>query len=96
MRTVTQSHLHDHMTECLDEVEQGERLEIRRNGKPVAMVSPIRRPGTSRWKTARPVQLNAGVSLSGAILEEWVGGFRLDDLLEFHDLDRSKQGRRLL
>ena len=70
MRVVTVPHLHDHIIECLDAVEKGERLEVRRNGKPVAMVSPIPNPSTSRWKTARPVRLKDGASLSGAILEE--------------------------
>lgn len=70
MRTATVSELRSHAEEYLDAVEQGEAIEVRRNGKPIALVSPLPAAKRNRWRTARPLELEAGVSLSQAILAE--------------------------
>lgn len=70
MRTVTLDELTCHADEYFEAVEQGEELQVQRNGKPVAMVTPLRSPSRSRWETAKPVDLGRGVSLSAAILAE--------------------------
>lgn len=70
MRTVTVHELTSHAAEYLEAVERGEELQVQRNGKPVAMVTPLRKPALSRWKTSKPVDLGTDVSLSAAILTE--------------------------
>lgn len=70
MRAVTVSELRSHAEEYLDAVERGEAIEVRRNGKPIALVSPLHTPVRSRWQTARPLELENGASLSRAILAD--------------------------
>ena len=60
---------------CLDQpddfdaVEEGERIEVYRYGKPIAIVSPAQPQALSRWRSSTPLKLS-GVSLSQAILQE--------------------------
>ncbi len=70
MRTVTLNELTSHPDEYFEAVERGEEIQVQRNGKPVAVVTPLRKPSLGRWKTAEPVDLGNGVSLSATILAE--------------------------
>jgi prevent-host-death family protein len=67
MVSVTFSELRNNAKRFFDLVEQGEVIEVYRHGKPVAILSPVRRHESDRWKSARPVDLG-GPSLSRAIL----------------------------
>jgi len=69
MLIATFSELRNHAKKYFDAVERGESVEVYRNGKPVAILAPIRPAASERWKTARPLSLE-GVSLSQAILCE--------------------------
>jgi len=69
MIPVTFSELRNHAKKYFDQVEAGNTLEVYRNGKPVAILSPFTQRSTDRWKRARPLKLT-GVSLSDAILAE--------------------------
>lgn len=69
MLIATFSELRNHAKRYFDAVELGESVEIYRNGKPVAILSPIRSGSSERWKSARPLSLE-GVSLSQVILRE--------------------------
>lgn len=70
MLTVTVTDLKSHAEDYFDAVEKGEEIQVQRDGRPIAMVSPVRKPVSSRWKTARPLDLGDDVSLSAAILAE--------------------------
>ncbi len=70
MRTVTLVELTNHAEEYFEAVEQGEELQVQRNGRTVAKVSPLRQHPPSRWKTAKPLDLGSNISLSAAILAE--------------------------
>jgi len=69
MVTVTQTELRNHIREYLDRVEQGETLQVLRNGKPIATVLPQRISNKEYWRNVKPLDLH-GVSLSRAIIEE--------------------------
>ena len=69
MIAVTFSELRNHAKKYFDAVERGERLEVYRYGKPVAVISPIEQPAMDRWKRANPLKLD-GVSLSKEILAD--------------------------
>lgn len=69
MLIATFSELRNQAKKYFDAVERGESVEIYRNGKPVAILSPIQAASGERWKSARPLDLE-GVSLSRAILSE--------------------------
>ena len=69
MRTATFSEFRNQAKKFFDAVEDGESIEIYRHGKPVAILTPIRRRSQERWKTARPLTL-PGISLSHAILAD--------------------------
>ena len=69
MLVVTFSELRNLAKKYFDAVERGESVEVYRNGKPCAILSPARTPSTERWKSARPLQLE-GLSVSRAILAE--------------------------
>ena len=73
MKMVTFSELRNNARKYFDAVEHGESLEVYRNGKPVAVVSPVREHSMERWKSANPVKLT-GASLSSAILAERTEG----------------------
>ncbi|MHB2020405.1 MAG: type II toxin-antitoxin system Phd/YefM family antitoxin [Candidatus Xenobia bacterium] len=68
MRRVTFSELRNHAKKYFDAVEQVESIEIYRNGKPVAILSPVT-PRSDRWKQGHPLKLQ-GVSLSRAVLAD--------------------------
>jgi prevent-host-death family protein len=71
MITVTQTEFRNHIKKYMDAVERGEEIEIYRNGKPVAAVSPIQRQKVPSWKRDRPLlKLPDGVSASRLIIEE--------------------------
>ena len=69
MRTVTFSRLRNQAKKYFDAVEGGETVEVYRHGKPVAILSPIGKRPTRRWKSARPLALS-GASLSRAIIAD--------------------------
>lgn len=69
MVNVNFSELRNNAKRYFDAVERGESLEVYRNGKPIAIVSPIAHKDLGRWKSARPLR-RRGVSLSAAILAE--------------------------
>ena len=69
MLAVTFSELRNHAKKYFDAVERGESIEVYRNGKPVAILSPARPNSTERWKSVRPLQIE-GLSVSQAILAE--------------------------
>ena len=69
MKTATFSDFRNHAKKFFDAVEGGESVEIYRHGKPVAMLTPIRKHSMDRWKTAHPLTL-PGLSLSRAILAD--------------------------
>lgn len=66
---VTFSELRNNARKYFDAVERGASLEVYRNGKLIAVVSPISKKSATRWKTGRPLKIR-GVSLSKAILQE--------------------------
>ncbi len=69
MHNVTFSELRNNAKKYFDAVEQGESLEVYRNGKPIAIVSPVSQKSLTRWKTSRPLKIR-GASLSAAILQD--------------------------
>jgi prevent-host-death family protein len=69
MRTATFSEFRNQAKKYFDAVESGESVEIYRHGKPVAVLTPIRKQSLDRWRSARPLTLS-GASLSRAILAE--------------------------
>ncbi len=69
MISTTFSELRNQAKKYFDAVEKGESVEIYRHGKPIALLSPIRRFATQRWKIAKPMKIK-GASLSKAILAE--------------------------
>jgi len=69
MMTVTLSDLRQHAGRYLDAVERGESIEVRRKGKAVALLSPLRRSNREYWKQVKPAEID-GVALSQAILDE--------------------------
>lgn len=69
MLTVTFTELRNHAKKYFDAVERGDAFEVYRNGRPVAILSPVRPLSTGRWKTGRPLKVT-GASLSKAILAE--------------------------
>lgn len=69
MRSATFSEFRNQAKKYFDAVEAGESIEIYRHGKPVAILTPIRKHSLERWRTARPLTLT-GVSLSHAILAD--------------------------
>lgn len=69
MINVTFSELRKNARLYFDQVAGGETLEVYRHGKPVALLSPIKRSSCEHWRGAKPLNI-AGVSLSKAILAE--------------------------
>jgi prevent-host-death family protein len=69
MITVTFSELRNNAKKYFDAVEEGETLEIYRNGKPIAVLSPYSTAKGERWSGANPLEVT-GISLSKIILEE--------------------------
>lgn len=69
MSTVTFSQLRNNAKKYFDAVERGETIEVYRHGKPIAIVSPARKPSTGRWKASRSLKI-PGASLSAAILAD--------------------------
>ena len=69
MLTVTFTELRNNAKKYFDAVERGETIEVYRNSKPVAILSPYSSGRGDRWKRANPLQI-PGVSLSKILLEE--------------------------
>ena len=67
MHAVTWTQFLDDTRKYLDAVEQGEVLEVHRHGKPVVIVSPVRRKATGRWTKGAPLKRKR-TSLSRTIL----------------------------
>ena len=56
--TITEKELAQHLTETLDRVRlRGERLTIDREGEPIAVLSPVGEPITSRQVAERLAEL---------------------------------------
>ncbi|MBI2344307.1 MAG: type II toxin-antitoxin system prevent-host-death family antitoxin [Deltaproteobacteria bacterium] len=66
---VTFSELRNNARKYFDAVERGESLEVYRNGKPIAIVSPVSNKSLARWKISQPRRVR-GASLSAAIVRE--------------------------
>ena len=69
MITVTFSELRNNAKKYFDAVEEGETIEVHRNGKPIAILSPHSMGKGERWIRAHPLEAT-GVSLSRIVLEE--------------------------
>lgn len=70
MITVTVADLRNDVEKYLHEVERGETIEVQKDGRPVAIVSPAKPRVKDYWKKPiEPLKLD-GVSLSKLILEE--------------------------
>ncbi|MEK7476606.1 MAG: type II toxin-antitoxin system Phd/YefM family antitoxin [Candidatus Coatesbacteria bacterium] len=71
MKVATSSEFRNNAKRFLDEVERGQTYEIYRHGRPVAVLTPTRRPADSKayWRTVRPLRI-PGLSLSRAIIAE--------------------------
>jgi prevent-host-death family protein len=63
--TVTIRELRNRGGEVMDRVEAGEQLLVTRDGRPVAQLRPVRRPGLraeallTRWRRLKPVDPEA-------------------------------------
>jgi len=68
MITVSVAALKGDVEKYLQDVERGETIEVQKDGKPVAIVSPARRP-MDRWKRANPLTIE-GLSLSQELLAD--------------------------
>jgi len=53
----------------LDAVARGETVEVRREGKAVAVLAPVPKRPMSRWKRANPLTI-PGLSLSKEIIAD--------------------------
>jgi prevent-host-death family protein len=69
MITATFSEFRHHAKQYFDAVEQGERIEIFRHGKPIAMICPIS-THSQYWQSVKPVMELTGVSVSQVILDD--------------------------
>lgn len=69
MKTITCTELRNNAKKYFDAVEGGESLEIYRQGKLIAVISPATAQSLSRWKTYQSIKIN-GAELSKAILAE--------------------------
>ncbi|HUT34422.1 MAG TPA: type II toxin-antitoxin system prevent-host-death family antitoxin [Planctomycetota bacterium] len=70
MVTVTFTDLRNHAKKYFDAVQEGETLEVYRHGKPIAVVSPARRPASDYWKRRVAPLAIEGLSLSKEILAD--------------------------
>ena len=72
MTTVTLTEFCERASEFVSKVEEGETIQITREGKPVVDVSPSRtaKPHVPSWKLPGPELVIPGVSLSKTILED--------------------------
>ncbi|MBM4039447.1 MAG: type II toxin-antitoxin system prevent-host-death family antitoxin [Planctomycetes bacterium] len=71
MVTVSFTDLRNHTKEYFEAVEKGETLQVCKRGRPIAVVSPARRPASEYWKHVRPLPIKLdGVSASQLIIEE--------------------------
>lgn len=71
MKTITFTQFRNNARSFIDAVEKGERFEIFRRGRPVAVIGPADSDSSRYWKHERPQPLEIpGASLSEAILAE--------------------------
>ncbi len=71
MVTVTFTDLRNHARRYFDAVQGGETLEVYKHGKPIAVVSPARRPAADYWKHVKPLPIRLkGVSASQLVIQE--------------------------
>jgi len=71
MVTVSYSEFRADPDKYLEAVERGETLEVSREGKPVAIVSPARRSAKDYWKQRKPLPIRLeGPSLTEVLLKE--------------------------
>ena len=69
MKSTTFSQLRNNAKKYFDSVESGESIEVYRNGKLIAVISPASANSKDRWRGVKPLRID-GVSLSAAILDE--------------------------
>jgi len=69
MIAVNVAELKNDTEKYLDAVARGETVEVRREGKPVAVLSPAPASRREYWRSVKPLDI-PGVSLSQAIIEE--------------------------
>ncbi len=70
MRGVTVTDLSRHAKRYFDAVEASETLEVFRNGKAIAVVTPIQRPASEYWKRRVVPLAIKGLSLSKELLAD--------------------------
>ena len=70
MLSVTQTQFRNHIRKYLDEVQRGEEIEIRRNGRHIATVVGNAHARAPHWKQPREPLVIPGVSVSKMIIEE--------------------------
>jgi antitoxin (DNA-binding transcriptional repressor) of toxin-antitoxin stability system len=71
MITVSLDDLAGDVVKYLEAVERGETLEVRKNGKPVAIVSPPSGSHQDYWKSVKPLPIQLkGASLTETLLAE--------------------------
>ena len=69
MMTITVADLANDVRKYLDEVERGETIEVQKDGKPVAFVSPADKRGREFVRRIKPLDVE-GLSLTKEILAE--------------------------
>ena len=71
MMTITVSELANDVRKYLDEVQRGETIEVQKDGKPVAIVSPPKPSRKDYWKNLKPLPIKLeGPSLTEVLLKE--------------------------
>ena len=71
MTTITQTELRNHIRDYVERAEAGETFHVLRNGKPVAMLNPIRTSSKEYWRNVKPLDIDLkGRSTAQLIIEE--------------------------
>ena len=71
MITVDFTDFRNHAEKCFEAVERGETIEIRRRGRPAAVLCAPRRPADDYWKHVKPLPIKLdAVSASQVIIQE--------------------------
>ncbi len=69
MISVSVADLKSNAEKYLEAVARGETVEVCRDGKPVALLAPVAKRPTDRWKRANPLTI-PGLSLSKEIIAD--------------------------
>jgi prevent-host-death family protein len=71
MTTITQTELRNHIREYVKRAEEGEELQITKNGKPVVKIVAVREAEAPSWKRETPtIKLPKGASAAQLIIDE--------------------------